>query len=285
MLFKKKIDCKKDPSKSGCPRSIKRERETTDHRLNCSLDKNKKIEQCKNRPKPLMPYFGGKQRVADKIISQFPEHETFIEPFVGGGSVYWKNTIPKKFVINDLNKDVYNIYKTAKNNPTNIKKCEINSGKERFNKIKNKSNKSACDVMVLHRNGFGGLPKSHTMQSRIHKNQFSDQHLEKLKKTTILNKDYKTVMKQYGDNKNNLFYLDPPYVEAGNSYVTHGVTPEEVCSVAKKMKGKVAISYDNNSKVKRACQNKGLKFRKLTVPYSAKKGKTVRKQELLITNF
>lgn len=288
MIFRRKnrsVDCKKNHFHHLCKRSIKREREreTTDSNLNCSLDKNKNLKQCRRKPHPLIPYFGGKQKVADKIISQFPEHDVFIEPFIGGGSIYWKNTIPKKFIINDLNKDVYNIYKTAKSNPSAMKRCKINKSKESFNKIKNKSNKSACDTINIYKNSYGAIGKSYA-KSRNYKNQFDDQHIEKLSKTTVLNQDYKKVI-QKNANKNSLVYMDPPYVEAGNSYITHGVTPEEVCNVAQKIKGKVAISYDNNQTVKKSCQRKGLKFRKITVPYTAKKGKTVKKQELLITNY
>ncbi len=251
--------------------------------LNCSLEQNKRLLECKVRPKPIIPYFGGKARVADKIINHLPDHDTFVEPFAGGASVYWADTRAEKFVVNDSNKDIYKLYKTAKTNPSQIKNCKINVGKKEFDAIKNKNNKNGCDIVKLHRNGFGGLPKSWVKQSRVHKNKFSEEHIKKLKNTVILNQDFKKVAKKY-DKNGVVQYWDPPYVKGGENYNTHGVTPKEVCDAAKSLKhAKVAISYDTKKEIKKSC--KGLKFKKIKVPYSAKVGKTFKKEEYLITNF
>jgi len=254
-----------------------------EERINCSLKHNKSNKKCKHLPTPIMPYFGGKQRVADLIISKFPDHDTFVEPFVGGGAIYWKNTIPEHFVINDLNDEVYQVYKTAKNSPEHIKKCTFKLyNKHQFDKIKEKKNRSSCDIISLHRNGFGASPKHFAFKDRPMNNNFDERHKEKLKKTTILNQDFRKVAKRY-DKKGVVQYWDPPYVQAGNEYKTHGVTPEEVCKSAKQLKkAKVFISYDNNEVVKRAC--KGLKINKIKVPYSAGPGKNKIKTELLIEN-
>ena len=31
--------------------------------------------------KPPMPYFGGKQRIAERIVSHFPAHRHYVEPY------------------------------------------------------------------------------------------------------------------------------------------------------------------------------------------------------------
>ena len=37
----------------------------------------------------LLKYPGGKWRIADWIISQFPAHKVYLEPFLGGGGVFF----------------------------------------------------------------------------------------------------------------------------------------------------------------------------------------------------
>ena len=252
--------------------------------INCSLKENKKMEMCKRIPKPLISYFGGKQRVAHKIISKFPDHHTYVEPFVGGGSVYWANTIPNKFVISDLNKDIYKLYKTAKNSPSSINKCGTNfeiRNKDRFDKLKKKPVKSSCDIISLYKNSFGSDGRNYVRRDRRMMNNFNERHKEKLKKTIIRNQDFSKIAKDY-DRKGVVQYWDPPYVEQGKFYLTNGVDSKEVCDTMKQIKkAKVFLSYDNNKDVKRDC--KGLKFDKIFVPYSVERG-GLGKTELLITN-
>ena len=258
-------------------------------KLNCSIENNKNLLECKTRPKPLTPYFGGKAKVADEIIAQFPEHNTFVEPFVGGGSLYWANTRAEKYVINDLNKDIYTLYRTAKDSPQAVKSCAVNklNSKEEFDKVRDKSSHTACDVIALHKNAFSGSPKNgFAKKDRPLLNRFGENHVAKLKKTVILNQDFRKVMERY-DLNNTAIYLDPPYVKGGDAYNTHGVSPKEVCDAVKKLKrAKAIISYDDSPQVREAC--KGLKFDKISFLYSSGNthwGKNITKTELLIKNY
>ncbi|MCM6791996.1 DNA adenine methylase [Pediococcus pentosaceus] len=68
--------------------------------------------------KPLFKYPGGKSREIKKINNFFPNNiSTYVEPFVGGGAVYW-SIEAGHYVINDISKELTGIYSlTAQNNP------------------------------------------------------------------------------------------------------------------------------------------------------------------------
>lgn len=268
--------------------------------VDCALKENSNSTQCQVHVKkcnnhhvptnlrPLIPYFGGKSRVANEIVCRMPEHTSYTELFVGGGSVYWKNDIAKNFIINDLNKDIYQLYKESKSNPKSVRKCDIsNFNKDKFNKLRDKKDKNACEVVKLYKHAFSGTPKNGYADKggRNFKNPLSEQHLEKIQKTRITNKDFREIMKER-DVEGELMYADPPYVKAGGAYFTNGVTPKEVCDSARKLKkAKVMISYDDDKEVRANCIGRGLKVSTLIVPYSASNGPRQIKKELLITNY
>ncbi len=70
--------------------------------------------------KTFIKWSGNKSRHINKFIKYFPkEYNTYIEPFIGSGAVLLKLE-PEKWIINDLNKDLINIWNTVKNDPNKI---------------------------------------------------------------------------------------------------------------------------------------------------------------------
>jgi DNA adenine methylase len=69
-------------------------------------------------PAPVLPagrafirYHGGKARIAPLIIAQMPAHLVYTEAFGGGASVLLQKPPAMTDVYNDLNHDVYNVFK------------------------------------------------------------------------------------------------------------------------------------------------------------------------------
>ena len=218
------------------------------------------ICKLENPTKPFFPYFGGKSRVAKKLACSIPKHSTYVESFAGGASVYFAKNSAKKNVLNDLDSDTVKLLKAGKNRPSAITSCKIKDSKWAFQRARNKSNRNACDILHIKKLSFGSNG-SFAKKNKKFNNNLNNIQRDKLKKATILSQDFRAVMKRY-DKKETLHFLDPPYVEQGYRYKHHRVTPEEVCGTAKKMKGKVMITYDKNSKVRNAC--KGLKFKSIS---------------------
>lgn len=59
-------------------------------------------------------YYGGKQRLAQRIISLIPKHTTYIEPFFGGGAIYFGKEPSSVEIINDTNHELINFYRVLK---------------------------------------------------------------------------------------------------------------------------------------------------------------------------
>lgn len=183
----------------------------------------------------------------------------------------------------------------------------MKGSKGKFDSIKSKGNKSACDIAYLNKWSFGSnidskryvlagntkdklkrygnryRPNDKTFGIK-YQQAHKDDYKEKLKDTKILSQDFKAVMRKYANNKDTFAYLDPPYVKGGDIYKKHGVTPKEVCDIAKKSKAKVMISYDDNPLVRKSCKN--LQIHRVSTKYTlSSNSNNQNAKELIITNY
>jgi len=65
----------------------------------------------------VLKYPGAKWRIADWIISHFPEHKIYCEPFFGSGAVFFKKSHVPIETINDINGDIVNLFKVCRDQP------------------------------------------------------------------------------------------------------------------------------------------------------------------------
>lgn len=215
----------------------------------------------------------------------------------------------KENIINDKDKDVIKTFKSFKNS-NGFDKCDMKGSKNKFNRIKNKSNKSACDLAYISKWSFGSnlnskryvldgnskkkqkqygnryRPKDKTFGIKYQK-AHKDDYKEKLKNTKVLSEDYKKVIKKYGNKKSSFVYADPPYVGTEKVYKEHeGVTPEDVCKIAKSIEGKMLISYNDVPRVRHACRGKGMYIKKVQTNYTLGANSNSKSaKELLIANY
>ena len=63
---------------------------------------------------PIIPWIGGKRRLADRIIPMFPPHECYVELFAGGAALYFLRPMPAAVeILNDVNGDLVNLYRVV----------------------------------------------------------------------------------------------------------------------------------------------------------------------------
>lgn len=72
-----------------------------------------------NISRPVLRYQGGKFRIASWIISFFPKHEVYCEPFGGAASVLIQKPSCKTEVYNDINSDLYNLFSVLRDKDKN----------------------------------------------------------------------------------------------------------------------------------------------------------------------
>ena len=72
------------------------------------------------RMSPVLKWAGGKTQLLDSIISRFPRtYERYFEPFIGGGAVFL-SARPNVAYINDINKQLINLYQRLKDDVSSI---------------------------------------------------------------------------------------------------------------------------------------------------------------------
>ncbi|MDO4782589.1 MAG: DNA adenine methylase [Capnocytophaga felis] len=73
-----------------------------------------KNESSKSWQRTPISYYGGKQTMLPYILPLIPEHQIYVEPFFGGGAVFWAKQPAKSEIINDFNANVVNFYEVLK---------------------------------------------------------------------------------------------------------------------------------------------------------------------------
>ena len=177
---------------------------------------------------PILKWAGGKRQLIPELINFIPNrYNNYIEPFVGGGALYF-HLARKNSIINDSNSEIINLYKEISKNPEMIIKGLKNyKNDEDFyynirKSIPNSKLSKAIRTIYLNRTCFNGLYRVNkkgefNVPYGKYKNvNFVDENnlilaSKLLKKTKILNKDYKFILRNYC-RRSDLVFLDPPYI-------------------------------------------------------------------------
>jgi DNA adenine methylase len=224
--------------------------------------------------RPILRYHGGKWKLAPWIISHFPKHRVYVEPFGGGASVLLRKDRSYAEVYNDKWDTVVNVFAVMRDpkKAARLKKAIELTPFSRTEFMNASLNHCRGDVEAARRTilrsfaGFGSASTNgeFTTGFRANSNRSGTTpahdwvnyplhvaaYIERLKGVIIENKTAEEVMKQH-DGFQTLFYVDPPYpavtrnMDRGNAAYAHDMSDDnhrQLANTLHSLKGMVVLS-------------------------------------------
>ncbi|PTD31238.1 DNA adenine methylase [Mycoplasma leachii] len=279
------------------------------------------MKKAKYNLTPILKWVGGKRQLLNEIIPLIPEKiNTYVEPFLGGGAVLFF-VQPKKAIVNDLNKELINVYNTIKNNPKELisklrELKSLNSEKyfydlrslDRNNDFHQLDNVfRAARIIYLNKTCYNGLfrvnkaGQFNTPYGRYKKpnifdlnnilemsRYFNDNNIQ------IINKSYEEVLKNL--KKGDFVYLDPPYMPLSSSSSFTGYTQsgfdenqqiklKQICDALNKKGVKFLLSNSDHPFIKDLYKNYTITIIKAKRVINSKSDKRGEINEILVRNY
>lgn len=198
---------------------------------------------------------GSKAPIAKAIVKLIPDHKTYVEPFVGGGAVFWEKEPSEHEVINDLDSRLISAWRLLKRvKGRNFKNLEGEEAIKRFYKSVPHTDEDKLAYEIIHHcGGFGSIPvkngKIYKFSNPLSKLKHIEEYQERLKHVKILNQSYESVVKKY-DSPSTFFYLDPPYENSDRLYKNDAVDYDKMADLLSKLKGKFLLSINDSAHIR-----------------------------------
>lgn len=179
---------------------------------------------------PVLRYIGGKWQIAEWIISQFPAHDNYVEPFCGAASVFFRKHPSPIEVINDRSGDVVNFFQVLREDTDAlIRAVDLTPfSREEYDRAYEPADEPLERARRFYVrswqsfSGHAGYKTGWRHQKNIHSRGTSltrewkrmdglYRSAARLKHALIEHDDALAVIQRY-DTPKTLFYLDPPYV-------------------------------------------------------------------------
>jgi DNA adenine methylase len=247
-----------------------------------------------------LSYVGGKNRLANQIIAEMPEHRTYIEPFGGGAQVLFRKNPSEVEVLNDLDGELVNFYRVCQGHHMELLRCLRYSLLSRklyqLLAITDPANLTdinrAARYFILQKCSFGGRVNRQNFATHITKHPtFTPRRIpeiiylayRRLLDVVIECLPFQKIFEKY-DRESSFFYLDPPYY--GINLYNHNFSHtdfEELEMIVRKLKGKFLLSINDHPEVRKLFA--GFKVEEVSLPYTIQKHKGRRYNELFIKNY
>lgn len=180
----------------------------------------------------LVKYHGGKWVLAPWIISQFPSHRIYVEPFGGGGSVLLRKPRSRSEIYNDLDGEIVNLFRVVRDRGPELQRAihltpfarvEFEVSYEPTGNAVEQARRTLVRCMMgfgtnghNRRTGFRPIGRLSRLSPARDWMNYPDKFgaiIERLRGVVIENRDGFKVMAD-NDTPDTLHYVDPPYVAA-----------------------------------------------------------------------
>ncbi|MDH3975543.1 MAG: DNA adenine methylase [Deltaproteobacteria bacterium] len=251
--------------------------------------------------KPVIPWIGGKRRLAKRILPLFPDHECYVEPFCGAAALFFMKKPAQSEVLNDINLELASFYRVLKHHLDEfIKQFKWTLvHREIFKWLQDTPPETLTDIQraarfyYLQKLAFGGKVDSQTYgtattsKPRLNLLRIEEdlsQAWLRLARVHIESMDWKKCISKY-DRKHTLAYLDPPYYGTEGYGVAFNLEEYSIMAdMARSIKGKMIISVNDIPEMRRAF--KGLSMDTVKIKYTVGgNDKAVNRRELIIKSW
>jgi DNA adenine methylase len=183
-----------------------------------------------NPRRPALRYHGGKWMLAPWIISHFPEHRFYVEPFGGGASVLLRKPRASHEVYNDLDGEIVSFFRVLRDHGDELRRLVYLTpfSRDEYGLSMEPSEdplEQARRTLIRSFQGHGSSSlgrvsgfRSKSQQNNtgaaidwMHLPSAMEAMTERLRGVVIENRPAGEVIRQH-DGPETLFYLDPPYL-------------------------------------------------------------------------
>lgn len=219
---------------------------------------------------PIIPWMGGKRRLAKHLLPMFPEHSCYVELFSGGAALFFMRPTPAKVeVLNDINGQLINLYRVVQHHFDEfVRQFEWTlTSREVFARLQSTPPDCMTDIQraarffYLQHNAFGGKTVHQHFGTATTSKAWDASQIRakltaaqaRLRGVFVENETWDRCFKRY-DREHTFFYADPPYWQtAGYDHAFDWSQYELLAKAMAESKGNFMLSINDHPDIRESC--------------------------------
>ena len=256
----------------------------------------------------VIPYYGGKYALSKVLVPLIPPHKRYIEMFAGGLSMFFRKTKAEWNVVNDKDNNIVNLYMCVIHNLNELVEhlnwlpksrklfLDFRAEIKEKDEIEIPDPLQAAKYFYCIRYSFNKLihtpfSKNKDMNKDWEKElRYSRNHIGG---STIENLDFAELVEKYTPDKEDFWYLDPPYfiaTDKGDYYMNNFTSEDhlrfkEAVDIIDRGGAKFMISYDYRDEVRELYSDYDIHTINLKYSGVTKEARLIQRKEYLVLNY